>query len=369
MTAAEIIDIDGLIAPVSEDTPSGSDVREDSSPNSPYYQIKDARNAARAAERNNLFEGNNSEADASWRSVAEKAPDILQNHSKDLEIACWYTEALVRRHGFQGLQDGFILIRHLLEDYWDALYPMPDEDGIETRVAPLTGLNGQGADGVLIVPIRNVSITAGEDPGPYSFWQYQQALDVQKISDESTKTKKQAAMGFSIDDIEKSVNASSPEFFITSSDAVSTCIEEYRRIGQLLDEHCGTYDAPPISNIVGVLEECLGAIKHLGKDKLPSESEADIQTEGEQTTTDGNSAPAAATAGGPVQNRDGAFRQLLDIAEFFRKTEPHSPVSYLLEKTVQWGRMPLNELIGELIPDTSSREHYSSLTGVKVEEG
>ena len=69
-----------------------------------------------------------------------------------------------------------------------------------------------------------------------------------------------------------------------------------------------------------------------------------------------------------VHSREVAFHQLHLISEFFKKTEPHSPISYILSKAVKWGNMPLNELIGELIPDTASREYYSSLTGVKIND-
>ncbi len=364
MASPAIINTEELLQPISEESPAGSDIRENSSAKSPYYAIKDARGSARAAERNNMFEGTNSEADEHWRKILELAPDILKNHSKDLEIASWYTEALVRRYGFQGLRDGFIVIRGLIEQYWDTLFPLPDEDGIETRVAPLTGLNGEGAEGVLIAPIRNIAITEGQPPGPFSFWKYQQALDIQKITDEEARTEKAGKIGFSLDNIETAVNESSESFFIDQRDDVGTCIEEYRNISRMLDEHCGTHEAPPTSNIINVLQECAGAINHLGKHILPA---AETETE----AADGDTATAAggsAQAKGPIGNREAAFKQLRDISEFFRKTEPHSPISYVLEKAVKWGNMPLGELISELIPDSSSRAHYSSLTGVKSDD-
>jgi len=48
-------------------------------------------------------------------------------------------------------------------------------------------------------------------------------------------------------------------------------------------------------------------------------------------------------------NRDDAFHQLRTLAEFFRKVEPHSPVSYLLEKAIRWGYLSLPELMSELL--------------------
>ncbi len=370
MASEEIIHLEDLLQPISEDSPVGNDIREDPSPISPYYTIKDARNAARAAERNNMFDGDSSEADDQWRKILELAPDILQNQAKDLEVASWYTEALIRRYGFQGLRDGFKLIQGLIDQYWDNLYPLPDEDGVETRVASLTGLNGEGAEGVLIAPIRNVEITQGNEPAPFSFWRYQQALDIEKIIDEDAKSDKAAKLGFSNEDVERAVTESSEEFFVNIRDDVAICIETFRDIGSKLDEYCGINDAPPVSNIINILVDCQGAINHIGKYKMPSADVSDGEVVDGDSATD-STADAGASAGqasGPVKTRAEAFKKLIEIAEFFRKTEPHSPISYILERAVKWGDMPLDDLMRELIPDSSSRDFYGSLTGVKTDD-
>jgi len=359
-----------LLQPISEDNPVGNDIREDTSPSSAYYAIKDARKAARAAERSNMFDGDNSEADLQWRKVAELAPDILKNQTKDLEIASWYTEALIRQHGFKGLKDGFQLIHGLIEQYWDNIYPAPDEDGIETRVAPLTGLNGEGAEGVLITPIRNVYITQGSVPGPFNFWMYQQTLDIDRLADEKTRKAKIEKLGFCLDDINKSITESSADFFINICDDISISLETFREISHILDENCGTNDSPPSSKITSILEECLGTVRHLGKDKLPVEEEEveDIETDDQNTTDDSAPSGQASAIAGPIKNRRDAFKRLTELSDFFRKTEPHSPISYILERAVTWGEMPLNDLIKELIPDSAARGIYGSLTGIKTED-
>ncbi len=369
MASEEIIQLESLLQPVSEDNPVGEDIRDDPSPTSPYYSIKDARNAARAAERNNMFDGDSSEADDQWRKILDLAPQILQENAKDLEVASWYTEALIRRYGFQGLRDGFKLIHGLIDQYWDNLYPLPDEDGIETRVASLTGLNGEGAEGVLIAPIRNVEITEGFEPGPFSYWKYQQALEVEKIIDEEAKSDKASKLGFSNDDVDRAVSDSSESFYVNIRDDVAQSIDTYREIGRILDEYCGINDSPPTSNIINILEDILGAINHIGKYKMPSEEIADesANDEGGESAA-GAEGAAVAQAGGPIRTREEAFKKISEISEFFRKTEPHSPISYILERAVKWGDMPLDDLIRELIPDSSSRDFYGSLTGVKTED-
>jgi type VI secretion system protein ImpA len=364
MPSEAIIDISSLLEPVSEDNPVGNDIRENAAPSSVYYTIKDARNSARAAERNSMFDGGSSEADENWRKILELAPDILKNDAKDLEIASWYTEALIRRYGFPGLKAGFSIIRQMIEMYWENLYPLPDEDGIETRVSALTGLNGEGAEGVLIAPIRNANITGDVQPGPFNYWQYKQALDIQKISDDDSRAEKTSKIGFNIEDIENVVAGSSEEFFLDLRNDVSACLKDYREISRLLDEHCGNMDAPPTSNIINTLVDTLGVINHIGKYKLPDESSNE-----EEFNEDGTVASSLSTSiGGPIKNRTDAFRHLNEISDFFRKTEPHSPISYALEKAVKWGDMSLSELMRELIPDSSSLNYYGSLTGIKTDE-
>ncbi len=367
MASPEILDLESLLSPISDENPAGADIRQDASPDSAYQTIKAARNAARAAERQHISEGPCTEADAQWRKIASLAPQILTRNAKDLEVASWLAEALVRQGGFQGLRDAFKLLHGLVAQYWDNLYPMPDEDGMETRVACVAGLNGEGAEGVLIAPIRKVDITQGEEPGPFSYWHYKMVLDAEKIADEDARKNKLKKLGYTLDDVEKSVAASSETFFVDLRDDLQVCIDEYKKLGQLLDEHCGIHDAPPTRTIIEVLEECLGAVNHLGRDKFPVEAEPE-QTDTDSAAADAD-APAQAAApvakGGPINSREAAFKQLEEIASYFRKTEPHSPISYVLEKALKWGNMSLAELIAELIPDASSRERFSELTGVR----
>ena len=357
MPSPQVIDIGSLVAPISGENAVDVDLRKDTSPHSLYSRIRDARKAARAAERTNLFEEKKSnEAEEQWRVVLELVPQVLKEKTKDLEIACWFTEALVRKAGFQGLRDGFIVIRQLIESFWDNIYPLPDDDGIETRVAALTGLNGEGAEGVLIAPIRTSFITeSGPDGRPFGYWQYKQALDAQRGTGQATNN------GFTLDDIHKAVEQSSPEFYINLRDDVQDCLNEYKRIGQLLSERCGAQHSPPTSNIINILADTLGSILHLAKDKLPLPESTESVAQGADGTSGG---PAT----GPIKTRAEALKQLGYISQFFRRTEPHSPLSYIIEKAVRWGDMSLGELMKELIPDSNSRNTYSSLTGVTTNE-
>ena len=96
---------------------------------------------------------------------------------------------------------------------------------------------------------------------------------------------------------------------------------------------------------------------------------AEVLEEEEIINEDGTvSAPSEPQGtSGPIKNRADAFRRLNEVSEYFRKTEPHSPISYSIEKTIKWGDMSLSELMRELVPEDALRS-YGSLTGIKTDD-
>ena len=89
--------------------------------------MKDARFAASDAERN-IERGFAEESDAQsaeeasrkgWELIAGRGPELIAKTAKDLEVASWLTEALLRRHQLAGLRDGLKLLDGLIERYWD----------------------------------------------------------------------------------------------------------------------------------------------------------------------------------------------------------------------------------------------------------
>ncbi len=70
-----------------------------------------------------------------------------------------------------------------------------------------------------------------------------------------------------------------------------------------------------------------------------------------------------------IPSRDHALLMIEAIAAFFRETEPHSPIAYNLEQAVRWGRMSLPDLMAELIPDKTAKEHYFRMVGISPQPG
>lgn len=366
MGSPSVLDFDRLLSPIPGDSPAGVVLKEDFSPGSPYYAIKDARSAARASERSLIWGDDDVSAGdrADWRPVVELGVEILAERSKDLEVAAWLTEALVRRHGYAGLRDGFRLLLGLVENFWDELHPQPDEDGIQTRIAPLTGLNGQEGDGVLVAPIASVPITV---PGSYramSIADYRQAIELEKIDDAQKRQQRIDQGGVSLQMLQSAVSETPIEHFRDLRDDLREAIDEYRKLTEALDEKCGQDShgypaAPPSSSIRNTLDECYEHLANLTNHLFPDEAPSG-QAEGQA-----GAAAAPAMGAQRVETREQAFQSLLQIAAFFKRTEPHSPISYALEQAVRWGKLPLPELLTELITDSVSREQLFKLVGIQ----
>ena len=67
-------------------------------------------------------------------------------------------------------------------------------------------------------------------------------------------------------------------------------------------------------------------------------------------------------------NRDLAFRMLRDVSDYFHVTEPHSPISFMLEKTIRWGYLTLPELFQEILKEKEEEEIGNIFSSLGLDE-
>ncbi|WP_300418812.1 type VI secretion system ImpA family N-terminal domain-containing protein, partial [uncultured Pseudoalteromonas sp.] len=260
---------DEYLAPISEDAFAGIEPRSDVSPTSTYYSLKDMRNQLRAAERLALVDDEGIASLArDWQPLLELCSTALKTESKDIEYLAWFTEALCRIHGFKGLAFGFKVAKELVSNHFDALYPMLDDgDEISDKVSALVGLNGVASEGALIIPIKSIALTDSQNYEAFTYWEYQQAYDVSRLSEEKREKKiAQGAIDFEL--IVKSAQETPAELFLALKNDIEEALTEFSALSSALDT--ATEQSQPTSYIKQALEECLNAVLHLGEDKLKS---------------------------------------------------------------------------------------------------
>lgn len=359
MSSPSTLDFSLLLKPIFSEAPAGIDIRKGENSDL-YHTAKDARFLARTIERKNP--GEESKAKEKWENVYTICLEILESQSKDIEILTWLIESLVRKFGFAGLRDGLHLVNEYIKVFWDELYPQPDEDGISSKIRGFINLNGEDGNGTLVAPIMRIPLTQGHTNGPFALWQYKQALETEKINDPEKREKYIAEGRLSLKDFDTAVKETSVNFFKDLMEDMDLTLSELTLFDSLMIEKCAK-EAPSIGALRRVIGEIFSAVKFFAKDVMKTGVlEVDSIKEKKKEASTGIIKEE------DILSRDNAFQILLNVASFFKKTEPQSPLPYILERTVRWGGLTLPELMSELIEDENARSRFFYLTGVEQKD-
>lgn len=384
MGSPNVLDFDKLLAPIPGDNPCGEDIRADLSPTSLYQAIRFARRAAGDAERQLAKSEDPSAPGApdptsSWRVVSTKGIEVLVGKSKDLEIATWMIEALVRSDGFVGLRDGLRLVRELSEQYWDQLFPLPsDDEGLLPRVGKLRGLNGEDSPGTLIQPMRTTPLFQSDDGAVVTLVVHEEAMSLASLDDEKREARI-AEGALTVDKIE-SIASGMVEQLRQTRDDLREALDELDKLSQILESRCGNDAegnpvAPQTGYISSTLKSCLDIVEPLCREaEAPSDDSSAEESQSSENSGESDSDTASAASGGSSASsggmtREKAFKQMLELAKYFKKTEPHSPLGWTLEHWVKLGRMDLPQLMTALpMSDEGTRKTLATFVGIPMPE-
>lgn len=367
-----VIDLEALLRPISEEHPSGESVQY----SGVYDEIREARRADEALPQG---EWQTELKTADYRQVIFLAVPTLETQTKDLQIAAWLSESLIKEHGFAGLRDSLKLLSGLQENFWETVFPEIDEGDMEGRANAIEWMDMQGA-----FAIKGATITGGEG---YSFLDFEDSkrfdipenidtldsTDQQKFRELQAQAEKENRV--TADRWRKAKAVSRRAFYEKLSFVLEECFAEFKELNRVAEEKFDRNQVPGTSNLKRALDDIQTQVKKLLEEKRAEEpDEADEITE--ETASGETEAGAAigatkgvATTAGAIQNRKDAIKRLADLAEFFRKTEPHSPVSYLVTRAVKWGEMPLELWLQDVIKDETVLFQLRQTLGFNTNSG
>jgi type VI secretion system protein ImpA len=349
MSSSETVDFESLLSPIPGENPGGEPLRYAG----PYDAIGEAR---RADDDLNQGDWQRDVKASDWRQVIELSTEALTKRSKDIQIGAWLLEALVHVRGFAGLRDGCHLLRELIDRFWDGLHPEIDDGDLDARAAPLEWINQNLPGAVKSVPIARSG--AGQ---PYGWWHWHESRMVENLGRTNAEARSAAiAEGkTSGEDFDKAVATLRRAHYETLFADIEEAVAELGALDQKVDERFGR-SAPSLVALKQAAGECHALVETIVKRKRELEPDA---TAPSATAADGSD--AADASGTMLRDRAAALRQLTDVAAFFRRTEPHSPVSYLVQRAVQWGHMPLENWLQDVIKDEAVLAHLRDTLGLK----
>lgn len=361
--------LEALLAPIPGDQPGG----EDLSYGSEFDAIRDARRA----DDPNLAQGEweTEVKTANWPKVRELCESLLKNRSKDLQLACWYTEAMAQINGFRGLHWGLRVLNSMVTDFWEVCHPALEAGDLDERAGKIEWLSVQ-----LPLVVRSIPMTSRESGG-YSWLRWEESREVANLGlkDGDAMAKAIAEGRLSGEAFDKAVVASGRAYYEKLNAEIADAVASLAELESGVDRAFG-HDAPGLKDLRDSLRVCADLAQRLLKslggglsvvtdtavdDVVPSGADGNPAASADEEAYGGESpvfvmqsettpSPTSRVAGGPVPNRAEAIRQLRLVAEFFRRTEPHSPVAPLVERAAKWAEMPLEQWLAHVIKDDST---------------
>lgn len=304
---------------------------------------------------------------ADWPGVVTACERLLCERTKDLRLLAWRTEALARTDGYAGLAQGLADTVQICERYWDDVHPLPDGDDGEQRAGTLRWLLAQVQK---LAPRLPVTASAA---GRFSLADFQEARQLQQALERHPEQ----AAGLPPDkpalaQLMRARDETAPELLREHLTALARARSHLDALQAVVDPRLGD-DAPTFVHARQSLDDAHHAMQRLAQ-------EAGALGDASAGTAIGGTPGAAAFVAPAAQvhaalepgqggemaphSRAQALQQLRLVADYFRRTEPHSPVALLVDKAARWGDMPLEAWLREVIKDPGSLAHLEELLGL-----
>ena len=369
-----------LKEPVNEQQYCGTYIKLD---RQAFRALRNVYNEANSAARKLLQTPDESELDElnenninSWKRLSDQLCETFQKQTKDIELLSWLmVSQLYLDDTLIGFKNTLDLLNTLLTEHFDELNPVipeasikaQDEAGklresLDFKMVAFSQMVGIGeSDSILYAPMSQVRLL-----GNVSYFAYQSA----EMKGECPKLR---------EDLKKDVSANADKYK-TTIETLKQCKTLCNDIYVLLGSKCqpSGIQTPNFMFIINHLDRILKSVGFLTgfsiEDKKEQTAEEPVQDNNASSPAEPQTATVQTVAvqtAGVVNNsqsfellsknsevtREQVFEELANIAKYFRSTEPHSPVSYLIEKAIRWGHLSLPELLNELISDQADTKN------------
>lgn len=326
-----------LLQPIPGDAPGGENLRYEPV----YEELKQAR-----TQDSDLPQGEwqRERKTADYAAVIKLATEVLSQRSKDVQVAAWLTEALLRREGFSGLKEGLDLLRSLMDAFWDGAFPEIEDGDTGLRSAPLEWV-GQYLDvAVKSVPLNNDG---------HSLLDYRECRSVGYEADAEGDETRTEARNQAIEEgkltpeaFDEGFDRTPKSFYKARVAELDACLESLAALDTFCEEKFA--DEPPsFANLNDALAETRQVAGQLLAKKLEQDPDP-IEPETVPSSSMGgtDAAPAAGTGGGTAggisptpQSRDDAAARIAAAARFLRAAGPTDASSYLMLRGFRWGEL------------------------------
>lgn len=317
------LDLDLLLAPVSDADPAGPDLAYDPQ----RHEIEQAFEASVSIDANGIAAA---EGDTDWRRIVAAIAE-QGARTKDIWLAVYLCRAGARAGKLDLVETGARYLAGLIERYWESAHPRLDDYGIEGRTGACDTLASFRA---FVGPLRGIVLVDHPRHGAFT------GDDLQRFQRGGEAEAGYGPFRATLED-EGSVQRLAEA--VARLDGIGAL---FRSVDAALAARAGTGAGTSFLPIYEALDEIGDAARAF----LPQPPVAVDEIPDEGAEGGASETPRRAMSGA-VRSREDVVRAIDLVIDYYRRSEPNSPVPLLLGRAREWVNRDFMELLEDIAPN------------------
>jgi len=312
------LDLEKLLAPVSEESPAGPDLAYDPE----RYEIEQGFESSASGDG----EGGGAEVD--WRRIVSLI-EAQSSRTKDVWLPVYLCRASAKWGQLDTVVIGTQYLAGLLERYWDVVHPQLEEYGFQGRKGPCDSLTRIGE---FLGPLQRVALLEHPRLGRFS------GADFERFRASGDSEDGYGMFRAALEDL-------GDEPLLAASEKLEAILTALKQADALLTAKAEGDTAPNFQPVYDVLGQTRRAVLSFVTAPVEAEPEAEAAGEG-----GGPAVAAGPRIGGRVDSRDDVIKALDAISDYYRRQEPGSPVPLLLSRAREWVALDFMQVLQDIAP-------------------
>jgi len=329
------IDVEKLLTEISAEAPCGSNQEYE-----PEFQELERSTQYRAEQRigDAVVEG----FEPNWRDV-QRATTALFNKTKDLRVAVYLTRAALHMDGFQGFNAGLLLIKGLIEKYWDHVHPQLDPDDNNDPTFRVNTIASLADPETVLKSVKTTPIVAAQGVGQFSI----RDIDIAKgLLQPVSSEEKTSELGV----IDAAFMQAEVNELQATAEAVVQARATLAAIEKIFVEKVSAAESPNLIELNKILHHIGSELNEQLRRRGVGAGEEEGMAEGGAEGAVAGAKPAVALTG-EIRSRDDVIRALDKICDFYKQNEPSHPLPVLLQRAKRLVRKDFMEILKDIAPD------------------
>lgn len=316
------IDVEALIAPVSDEIPAGPDLSYDP-----------VRQTIEAAFEKSVSDDSADSVEADWDGTISL---ILEQAAatRDVWLPVYLMRAGAKTGRLETVESGAQLLAGLVETLWDTAHPQLEDYGFQGRKAPCESLTRIGE---FLAPLRGVILIEHPRLGRYSGADFDRFRDNGESED-----------GYGM--FRALLQETGDEQLQEVIDRLAGISDAVRRTDAVLTANAGDDTGTNFQTTYEAVELIRKSVASFMKVPTIAATNDGEGSNGNESA--GSTGASPADYSGSVNSRDDVIRALDAIAAYYKNKEPGSPVPFALRRARDWVSLDFLSVLEDIAPNS-----------------